>query len=94
LDHPGKLRFRVRGSAGSGRLDWLPNANAAAADTKSSSFTITTGEWEEVTADLPAPPGRPGIMRLYLPAQHQTILVHWIELTSGDSLRRWEFNGK
>jgi hypothetical protein len=94
LDYPGKLRFRVRSAAGSGRLDWLPNANAAADETKSTPFTIAGGEWAEVTADLLAPRGRPGIMRLYLPAQARTVAVDWIELTSGDTVRRWGFDGK
>ena len=33
-------------------------------------------------------------MRLYLPAQDRTIAVDWIELVSGDTVRRWDFGGK
>jgi arylsulfatase A-like enzyme len=94
LEQSGNLRFRVRGIAGSGRLDWMPNPSAGQAETKSTPFVLTSGEWQEVSAALPAPLGKTGLMRLYLPAQQSGIEVEWVELISGDTVRRWDFSQK
>ncbi len=90
-DQPAKLRFRVRGVAGTGRLVWMPGVNAVATEVKAVAFTMTGEDWQVVTADLPAPRGKTGLMRLYLPAQPGSIEVEWIELVAGEIVRRWDF---
>ena len=50
-----KLRFRVRGAAGEGKLVWMPGVHAAAAEIKSTPFRMAGDDWQVVTADLPAP---------------------------------------
>lgn len=94
LDQPGKLRFRLRGAAGEGKLVWMPGVNAAANEVKSTPFKLDGDDWQVVTADLPAPLGKPGLIRLYLPVQDRTIAIDWIELVSDASVRRWDFGGK
>ncbi len=95
---PGKLaagasvRFRLRCAGGAGRVAWLPAARAADAGAgRSVPYAAKAGEWTEVCAEVPAPPGRPGILRLHLPAGAGPIEIDWIELSAGAGPRRWEF---
>lgn len=94
LGQPGKLRFRVRGAVGEGRLVWMPGVGAPATEVRSTPFTMAGETWHVVAADLPAPMGKTGLMRLYLPAHGRPIAIDWIELVSGDSIRRWDFGGE
>lgn len=90
LDAPTQLRCRLRAPAGTGRVDWLPGVAAPSAETKSTPLAFHGG-WEEVTADVPAPRGKAGILRLYLPAPGGPVEIDWIELHSGGTQRRWDF---
>ncbi len=83
-----KLRARTAGG-GSGKVEWMPSVTKQA-DAKASPLTLTSGEWQEVTVNIPAT-GPLGILRLYLPAQKQPVDVDWIEIKSGDKTKRWEF---
>ena len=76
---PTVVRFRVRTASGSeGKVEWLPTP-AAADKAKSVAFQITGGDWQEVSVPLPAE-GVLGIVRLYLPAQKESVQLDWIEL--------------
>jgi arylsulfatase A-like enzyme len=87
-----KLRFRLKSDGGSGRVAWLPAANANPADApKPVEFVVKGGVWAEVSADIPAPGGKAGIVRLFLPAQGAPAQLDWIELISGGTTRRWDF---
>jgi arylsulfatase A-like enzyme len=91
LDQPARLRFRVRGAAGEGRLVWMPGVNAAASEIRETPFTVAGDDWQMVAVDLRASPGRTGLMRLFLPARPDGIEVEWIELITGGPVRRWDF---
>jgi hypothetical protein len=47
--------------------------------------------WAEVSAEIPAPGGKAGIVRLFLPAQGAPVQLDWIELISDGRTRRWDF---
>lgn len=92
VNGPATVKFRARSApGGAGKIEWLPAATAAAAaDAKSLPFTLAPGDWQEITVSIPAT-GPLGILRLYLPAQKQPVLVDWVELKAGGKLKRWEF---
>jgi hypothetical protein len=76
---PVVVKFRVRTTTGgAGKVEWLPTPQAAA-DAKSVVFQITGGDWQEVSVPLPAE-GALGIVRLYPPAQKESVQLDWIEL--------------
>ena len=87
---PATLKFRARSATGgAGKVEWLPAATAAA-DAKSTPFTLMPGDWQDVSVSIPAS-GPLGIVRLYLPAQSQPVDVDWVELKAGEKMKRWEF---
>jgi len=92
LEAGAKLRFRLKGNGGSGKVAWLPAANANPADApKPVEYTVKAGAWTEISAAIPAPGDKAGIIRLFLPAQDASVELDWIELTSGGRTRRWDF---
>ena len=88
---PTVVKFRVRtASGGVGKVEWLPTP-AAADQAKSVAFQIPAGDWQELTVQLPAE-GPLGIVRLYLPAQKESVQLDWIELKSaGEKSQRSDF---
>jgi hypothetical protein len=86
---PAILKFRVRTTAGGvGKVEWLPTPQVAA---KSVAFQITAGGWQEVSVQIP-PEGALGILRLYLPAQKDSVRLDWIELDpAGGKPQRSDF---
>lgn len=87
---PATLKFRARSAVGGpGKVEWLPAA-AASKDARSTPFSLAAGDWQEVTVSLPTA-GPLGIVRLYLPAQQQSVDVDWVELKAADKSKRWEF---
>ena len=92
LEPGAKLRFRLKCNGGSGKVAWLPAANASPADApKSAEFSLKAGDWTEISAAIPVPADKAGIVRLFLPAQDASVELDWIELTSGGQTRRWDF---
>jgi arylsulfatase A-like enzyme len=92
LEPGAKLRFRLRCAGGSGKVAWLPAANANPVDApKPVEFVVKAGAWTEISAAIPAPGDKAGILRLFLPAQDASVELDWIELTSGGQTRRWDF---
>jgi hypothetical protein len=88
---PATLAFRAQSAAGgAGKVEWLPTPQATA-QAKSVPFQLAGGGWREVSVTLPAD-GALGIVRLYLPAQREPVLLDWIELkpTQGRT-QRWDF---
>ena len=90
---PTVVSLRVRSTAGgAGKVEWLPTPQ----DTdkaKSVLFNLKASEeWQELTVTLPAE-GTLGILRLYLPAQKEPLLLDWIEVkpAQGKS-QRWSFD--
>ncbi|WP_395143113.1 sulfatase, partial [Armatimonas sp.] len=93
LGGPTVVSLRVRSIVGgAGKVEWLPTPQ----DTdkaKSVAFTLkASAEWQEVTVALPAE-GALGILRLYLPAQKESLMLDWIEIkpTQGKP-QRWSFD--
>jgi arylsulfatase A-like enzyme len=83
---PATLKLRARCAAGgTGKVELVAPA-------KTFPFTLSPGDWQTVTVDLPAK-GPTGILRVYLPAQKQPVAVDWIELGAGKAKpRRWKFS--
>jgi hypothetical protein len=91
---PGKLtgetnlRFRVKCNGGSGRVAWLPSPTTNPADApKPVEFMVKAGAWQELSAVIPAPGDKAGIVRLYLPSQDSTAEIDWIEITSNNKAK-------
>jgi arylsulfatase A-like enzyme len=92
LEPGARLRFRLKCDGGSGRVAWLPAANAKPADApKPFEFSLKAGVWTEISAAIPASGDRAGLVRLFLPVQDTSMELDWIELTSGAQTRRWDF---
>ncbi len=90
LAGPTVVKFRARSAAGgAGKVEWLPTP-AASDKAKSVAFQLTGGDWQEVSVELPAE-GPLGIVRLYLPAQREPVLIDWISMQSGAETRRADF---
>lgn len=87
---PGTLSFRVKApKGGTGIIEWIPPGGAAS-ESRSVAYEFAAGDWQEVRVDLPAD-ARIGILRLYLPAQKQSVELDWIHLQSASKPRRWDF---
>jgi arylsulfatase A-like enzyme len=90
-----RLRFRIRCDGGSGKVAWLPSPNTDPADApKPAVFSVKAGDWVEAGAKISAPGDKPGIIRLFLPAQDTPLELDWIELIDGGKKRRWDFGEK
>jgi len=89
---PATIQLRARcASGGQGRIEWLPSGVASnAANAKSVPFSLSGGDWQEVSVDVPAQ-GPLGIVRVHLPAQTQPVEIDWIQLKTGKKPRRWNF---
>lgn len=77
ISGPSTVKVRMKSSAGKSHCDWLPGGIKEKA--QSVPFTLTGGDWQEISIDLPAT-GPLGIVRLYLPKQEQPIEIDWIEI--------------
>ena len=87
---PAVVRLRTRAAnGGSGKMEWIPPGGSQT-DAPSIPFALAARAWQEVTVKIPAA-GPLGILRVYLPAQTQTVDVDWIELEAGSKSKRWEF---
>lgn len=83
------LKFRIRATAGQGRVEWLlkPDQTAQA---KSVPWTAAGDDWQDVEVQIPAE-GPLGILRLYLPVSDREVEIDRIQLTSGDREQTWDF---
>jgi hypothetical protein len=87
---PGAVKMRVRcANGGEGKFEWIP-PGAPQGDAKSENFTLKAGEWQDISVDLPAD-AKIGILRVYLPAQKQSVEIDWIELKMAGKSKRWDF---
>ena len=88
---PAAVTFRARcAQGGQGKVEWIPPGTDPD-QAKSSSFTLNPGDWQTVTSAIPAS-GPLGILRVYLPAQNQSVEIDWIELKPDSGKpRRWDF---
>ncbi len=83
-----KLRVRCAGG-GDGKIEWItPGADAKTA--KSAPFQLKQGDWQEVSINIPADEAV-GILRVYLPAQQQSVEIDFIELHGTGKEKRWTF---
>ena len=88
---PATVKFRARSAkGGEGKIEWLNNAADKNAKAQSVPFKLTAGDWQDVSVSIPAN-GALGIIRLYVPAQTQTVEIDWIELQGTGAKKRWEF---
>ena len=86
-----KLRFRIRCDGGTGKVAWLPTPDAKDYP-KPSPYALKAGEFTDISSSIPAPGGKSGIVRLYLPDPAE---VDWIELIVPDGPpRRWDFGAR
>jgi arylsulfatase A-like enzyme len=96
LKGPAKLTFRMRlpeaKGVSEGRVDLLPQqAGGAGGEIKTVPYTLASGEWQEVTVDLPVK-APTSILRLYLPAEKHEVEIDWVELRAKDDKpRRWDY---
>jgi len=87
---PALMRVRVRAAnGGRGKVEWIPPGGSQTG-AKSVPLTLSAGPWQEVSVMIAAE-GPLGILRVYLPAQRQTVDVDWIELQAAGRTKRWEF---
>ena len=87
---PGTVEFRVRSaSGGPGKLEWIPPGETQAA-ARSNPFVIKPAGWQTIEVALP-PDATLGIMRVYLPAQNQSVEVDWIRFKTATKTKRWDF---
>jgi arylsulfatase A-like enzyme len=92
LEPGSRLRVRLKCDGGGGKIAWLPAPDTDPADApRPAEFMLKAGEWVEIEADVRAPGGQAGILRLFLPAHNGAVQLDWIELTSGGRTRRWDF---
>lgn len=88
---PATLTMRVRApQGGQGKIAWLPPGSKDTVDDKTVRYSLQPSNWQDVVVRLPAE-GPLGIIRVYLPAQQQTVEVDWIELKPGPPPGRWDF---
>ena len=89
---PAVVKFRARcAKGGEAKIEWL-NSGGDKKNEKpqSAPFTISGGDWQEVAVKIPAQ-GPLGILRLYLPAQAQSVEIDWGELQGTGAKKRWDF---
>ncbi len=90
VNGPASVKFRTRSAnGGAGKIEIIP-PKGSSSEAKSTSFELKAGNWQETTVNLPAT-GPLGILRLYLPAQTQTVDLDWVELKADNKTRRWDF---
>ncbi|MEO6741877.1 MAG: hypothetical protein ABIP20_16655, partial [Chthoniobacteraceae bacterium] len=77
ISGPSTVKVRIKSGAGASHCDWLPGG--AQDKAQSVNFTLTGGDWQELSIILPAT-GPLGIIRLYLPKQEHPIEIDWIEI--------------
>ena len=76
---------------GEAKIEWLkPTADKNEANVPSVAYTITGGEWQDISLSIPDA-GALGVMRFYLPAQSGAVEIDWIELQGADTKKRWDF---
>jgi arylsulfatase A-like enzyme len=87
---PAEVKLRVRGAhGGEGKIEWL-SPGAKQGEAQSVRFALRGGGWEDVAVKVPAE-GSLGILRLYLPAQDQTVEIDAIDLKAAGQPRHWDF---
>ena len=89
---PATLKFRMKNAHDAkAQIEWLnPGADRKGAKPQSVPYSITGGDWQEVTVKIPAS-GPIGILRLYLPVQKEAVEIDWIELQGTGAKKRWKF---
>ncbi len=90
LNAEAKLRVRLRGGDGKGRIEWLPGGDAKSSR-KSEALAIKAETWTECELKIPAERDESGILRLYLPAQKKPVEIDWIEVDLPKGKQRWDF---
>ncbi len=92
LETGARLRFRLKCDGGRGQVAWVPGQKADPGSTPApNEYMVKAGSWTEISTDVRAVPGQPGIIRLFLPSQDHAIELDWIELTHGTKKQRWDF---
>ena len=87
---PVKLKLRARSAGGGdGNLEWIP-VGKTQAEAQSAPFQLAGGDWQELTATIPAG-ALPGVIRVHLPAQQQAVEVDSIEIHTTGKPRRRDF---
>ena len=89
---PVTVRFRARcADGGEGKVEWLiAGKEKAAGKASSAPFTLTGGDWQEYTVNVPAKEPV-SIVRLYPPAQKQPVEIDWLEIQGGKKPQRRDF---
>ncbi len=92
MSGPASMKFRIRcAQAGEGKIECIiNNKDKKAPPAQTTPFTLSGGDWEEVTISLNST-GPLGILRLYLPAKTPSVELDWVELKGNSTPKRWEF---
>lgn len=90
---PAKVKLRARSKeGGAGKIEWLKSSDGGKALAGNARpFAIGNEGWQELEIEIPAK-GPLGILRLYLPAQRQSVEIDWINITDqNEKSKRWDF---
>ncbi len=91
---PLTLTLRVRGqSGGAGKVQWkTAQQEAFPASGQAADFTVPAGnQWQDITVKVPID-GKPGIVRLYLPAKESPVEIQTIRFSNNrDEVKAWDF---
>jgi arylsulfatase A-like enzyme len=92
MSGPAAVTFHARcANGGDGRIEWVKTgADGKPANPQSVPYAMKAGDWQDVAVNIPAS-GPLGILRIYLPAQAQTVELDWVELRGVGKSRRWDF---
>jgi len=92
MSGPATLKFRARAVAsGEAKVECIKAGEEKnGGPLQSIAYFLNAGDWQEVNVNLPAA-GAIGILRLYFPAQKQTVEIDWIEAQGKDGKKRWDF---
>ncbi len=84
------ITFRIRAvNGGKGKITWLAGMPQETPE-QSVDFTIKNGDWQEISVAIPAR-GSLGILRLYVPAQHQQVEIDSISLKDAKQEQKFLF---
>ncbi|MFO1062364.1 MAG: sulfatase [Pirellulales bacterium] len=90
MSGPATVNIRVRcASGGDGKIELVAPGSSQPND-KTTPFSVAAGEWQTITISVDEK-GPLGILRIYLPAQSQTVEIDSIELIGADKKRSWGF---
>lgn len=92
INGPATIKFRIRSAvSGDAKVEWINSgSDNDGGKSQSTPYTLKGGEWEEISTSIPVNSAL-SILRLYIPAQRQTVELDWIEALGSSAKKRWDF---